>query len=147
MTRRTLFLVIGVAVLFSSSAGADIGNLSLTVTPVQTPGTLNVDLTLYATTASPYSTSANDTVYMFGSMYYPYPYTYFTTARTNSAFSLAFGNRSPSAICDREAGSAAMGSGIAADRAGGGGTAREDKTGGRAFCTASSNPGSSDPAT
>ena len=79
MPRRPLWLVLFVAVLLSNSAAADVGDLSLALTPVQTPGTLDVDLTLTATTTGASTPASSDNVYMLASMYYPTPYGSHTT--------------------------------------------------------------------
>ena len=74
MSRRSLWLALCVAVLLCGPAAADVGSLSLTVTPLQMPGTMNVDLTLVATTTGAATPATSDAVLMFGSMYYPTPY-------------------------------------------------------------------------
>ena len=74
MSRRSIWLAMCVASLLCSPAIADVGSLSLSLTPLQTPGTLDVDLTLTATTTGASAAATSDAVLMFGSMYYPTPY-------------------------------------------------------------------------
>jgi hypothetical protein len=74
MSRRYLWQALCVAVLVCSPAVADVGSLSLTLTPLQTPGTLDIDLTLTATTTGASAPATSDAVLMFGSFYYPTPY-------------------------------------------------------------------------
>ena len=79
MSRRSLWLALCMAVLMCSPVVADVGSLSLTVTPLQTPGTLDVDLTLVATTTGAATPATSDTVYLFASWYYPTPWASNTT--------------------------------------------------------------------
>ncbi len=79
MNQRTIWLVLCVAALAAAPAVADVGNLSLSVTPVNTPGSLQVDLDLDATTTGASTPAATDSVFMLASMYYPTPYSAATT--------------------------------------------------------------------
>ena len=83
MSRRPLWLALCVVSLICSPAVADVGSVSLTVTPLQTPGTLDVDLMVAATTTGAATPATGDAVYMFGSMYYPTPW----PSRTFSTYS------------------------------------------------------------
>jgi hypothetical protein len=79
MSRRPLVLVLCVAGLLCNSAVADVGVPSVSVTPAQIGTSLNFNLDVTATTTGATSPNSADSIYMFGSMYFPIPYGSHTT--------------------------------------------------------------------
>ena len=72
--RRASWAALCIMAMLVSTAAADVGSLNLSVTPVTVPGSLDVDLDLTATTTGALSQASSDYVYMFGLLYYPFPY-------------------------------------------------------------------------
>ena len=85
MMRRSGVFLIGLAVVFASPAFADVGVPTLTITPSTTPAReilLDFDVTTTGATAP----TTTDSMYMFASVYYPFPYTIATTTLTDTTY-------------------------------------------------------------